>query len=328
MITLDKPIVVSGIRATGQLHLGNYYGAIKNFFPLQEKNCCYFFVADYHTLTTAPDPEMLRKHRLPIVKTFLATGIDPQQSSIFYQSALPEVAELTLLLGMIVTVAELNRCTTFKEMVQKHPDNVNHGLFTYPVLMAADIIIHKANIVPVGHDQLQHIEMARSFTRRFNKKYQKIFPIPEAQQHEAIRLPGTDGMKMGKSNDNTIDLLDTPQAVNEKIKMALTDKERSRKNDLGDPENRCASIYPLLLLIANHEITKEVKESCQRGALTCVDCKKQTVELVNRLLEPIQARYHNIKDDDALAVLKEGTQKAKQSASKTLAEVRSAMGLD
>lgn len=324
----EKPVVVSGIRATGRLHLGNYLGAIRNFFPLQEENTCYFFVADYHTLTTAPNPDNLRQHRLPIVKTFLATGIDPDKASIFYQSALPEVTELTLLLGMVVTVAELNRCTTFKEMVAKHPDNVNHGLFTYPVLMAADIIIHKAHLVPVGHDQLQHIEMTRSFARRFNNQYGEIFPIPNALEHEALRLPGLDGNKMGKSDHNTIDLLDPPEIVSEKIKQALTDKERARKNDPGDPDNRCASIFPLLEILASDGEIAQIRNDCRSGQLPCVDCKQRTAQLINGLLEPMQAKYTDINDQFALEVLAQGTKQAKQNARQTLNEVRQAMGLD
>ncbi len=328
MKSQDKPIVVSGIRATGRLHLGNYFGAIKNFFPLQEENECYFFVADYHTLTTAPDPNKLRDHRLPIVKTFLATGIDPAKATIFYQSALPEVAELTLLLGMVVTVAELNRCTTFKEMVAKHPDNINHGLLTYPVLMAADILIHKAHTVPVGHDQLQHIEMTRGFARRFNNQYGEIFPIPEALEHEAVRLPGLDGNKMGKSDNNTIDLLDSPQTVTKKIKKALTDKERARRNDPGDPDNRCASIFPLLLLVANNEEIQQVRQECKLGQLACIDCKQKTAKLINAMLEPIQTKYNAITDKAGLQVLDEGINNAKKNAQQTLNEVRLAMGLD
>ncbi|MFC1598657.1 tryptophan--tRNA ligase [Patescibacteria group bacterium] len=322
------PIVVSGIRATGRLHLGNYFGALRNFSPLQEGNKCYFFVADYHTLTTAPDPDILRQYRLPIVKFFLATGIDPSKSTIFYQSGLPEVAELTLLLGMVVSVAELNRCTTFKEMVAKNPDNVNHGLFTYPVLMAADIIIHKATLVPVGHDQLQHLEMTRSFARRFNRQYTDIFPVPTALEQEAIRIPGLDGNKMGKSDDNAIDLLDTPQTVEEKIKTALTDKERARRNDPGNPDERCASIFPLLQLIADDEHIIQVRQDCRSGQLACVDCKQKTAMLINELLEPIQAAYANTSDQDALDVLNQGTQEAKKSAQQTLSEVRQAMGLE
>jgi tryptophanyl-tRNA synthetase len=322
------PVVVSGIRATGRLHLGNYLGAIKNFFPLQEKNKCYFFVADYHTLTTAPEPNALRTHRLPIVKTFLATGIDPDKSSIFYQSSLSEVTELTLLLGMVVSVAELNRCTTFKEMMTKHPDNVNHGLFTYPVLMAADILIHKAHLVPVGHDQLQHLEMTRSFARRFNRQYSEIFPIPNALEHEAVRLPGLDGNKMGKSDKNTIDLLDNSQQIAKKIKSAVTDKERVHKNDPGDPDNRCSSIFPLLLILATNQEILQVRQDCRSGQLACVECKAKTSALINDLLEPIRSNYAQINDQYAQDVLAQGEQEAKQSAIKTLNEVRHKMGID
>jgi tryptophanyl-tRNA synthetase len=318
--------VVSGIRATGQLHLGNFFGAIRNFIPLQEENTCFFFVADYHTLTTAPDPESLRKHRLPIVKTFLATGIDPTKAVIYYQSAVPEIAELQLILGMYVTVAELQRCTTFKDVSKKHADNINLGLLSYPVLMAADILIHKAHRVPVGHDQLQHIEMTRDFARRFNRKFKEIFPIPSAVEHEAIRLPGLDGQKMGKSDDNTIDLLDSREAVRDKVKKGLTDAQRLKVDDPGDPENRCASIYPLHAILTDP--VSQIKHLCTTGKLSCGECKEDLWPKVYRAIEPIQAAYHAIKDEDALDVLSEGQKKAKQSAQSTLEEVRELVGLD
>jgi tryptophanyl-tRNA synthetase len=321
-------VVVSGIRATGNLHLGNYFGAIRNFFPLQAKHLCYFFVADYHTLTTHPRPEVLRKNRLPIVKTFLATGIDPEKSVVFYQSALPEVAELTLLLGMVVQLGELERCTTFKEKVRENPDNVNHGLLTYPILMAADIIIHKAHIVPVGSDQLPHLEMARDFVSRFNAHYGEIFPSPQSMEHESVRLPGLDGSKMGKSSNNGVDLLDTDDAIRQKIRSGLTDTNRVHKNDPGNPIENCASIYPLHNLLCSDPEIIEILNGCRKGFLSCVDCKAMAAERVISLLSPIREKYLSFSDDYVLNVLAEGAAKARVNARQTLAEVRHAMGLD
>jgi len=328
MSNLGLPVVVSGIRATGGLHLGNYFGAIRYFFPLQESHRCYFFVADYHTLTTAPDPEVLRSNRLPIVKTFLATGIDPQKAVIFYQSSLPEVAELTLLLGMSVPVGELERCVTFKEKVRQNPDNVNHGLLTYPILMAADILIQKANLVPVGQDQLQHLEMARDFASRFNRKYCEIFPSPQSMQGEALRLLGLDGEKMSKSEHNTIELLDGPETVSAKILKGVTDTNRKKRNDPGDPQNNCVSIFPLHELFSSTEQAFEIISGCKAGTLACVECKKMVAEKVNGFLAPFQEKYRQFSNDYVKDVLLAGAKQAKDNAQVTLSEVRQAMGLD
>lgn len=325
---MKKEVVVSGIRATGRLHLGNYLGAIKNFFPLQEGHECYFFVADYHTLTTSPDPDHLRTHRLPIVKTFMATGIDPEKSAIFFQSSIPEVTELQVLLGMSTLKAELERCTTFKEQVEKNPKNVNLGLLSYPVLMAADILIHKGTVVPVGHDQLQHIEMTRKFARQFNNRYRKVFPIPHALEHEPIRLPGLNGSKMGKSDDNTIDLLDDSKTVQKKINKVVSDEARTDPSVPGDPKNRCKVIFPLHEAVSGPEKSAEIEAACKAATLRCGDCKAMLCEAMMRTLAPIQEAYHGISDSDVQDALAAGSQKAQVSARKTLAEVRSCMGLD
>ncbi|MCX6740662.1 MAG: tryptophan--tRNA ligase [Candidatus Parcubacteria bacterium] len=322
------PVVVSGIRATGKLHLGNYFGAIRNFFPLQEKHQCFFFVADYHTLTTHPDPDVLRQNRLPIVKTFLATGIDPNRSVVYYQSSLPEVAELTLLLGMVVQLGELERCTTFKEKVRENPDNVNHGLLTYPVLMASDILIHRATIVPVGSDQIPHVEMARAFAHRFNHLYENIFAIPKTLENEAVRLPGLDGSKMGKSHNNGIDLLDDATTIREKVKSGLTDTNRIHRNDPGDPLNNCGSIYPLHNLLCTDQEIIAIMQGCKAGTLSCVECKQMAAEKVVALLAPIQEKYYSYNDDYVRDVLVECAKRAKVSARPTLHQVRQAMGLD
>src|SRR5512140_3626469 len=203
--------VVSGIRSTGHLHLGNYFGAIKNFLKMQKENNCFFFIADYHSLTTHPKPDDLHGNIKQVLAEYLACGIDPQVATVFIQSDVPEVTELYLLLNMNAYVGELERTTSFKEKIRQQPDNVNAGLLTYPVLMAADIIIHKAHLVPVGKDQEQNLEMCRTFARRFNRMYNvELFPIPRPYVFEGqdmVKIPGLDGSgKMGKSEGNAISL--------------------------------------------------------------------------------------------------------------------------
>lgn len=216
--------VVSGIRSTGKLHLGNYFGAIRNFIKMQNENRCYFFIADYHALTTHPKPDDLHGNIKQVLAEYLACGIDPEKAILFIQSDVPEVIELYLLLNMNAYVGELERTVSFKEKIRKHPDNINAGLLTYPVLMAADIIIHKATKVPVGKDQEQHLEMTRRFARRFNTIYGvEYFPEPDAYNfgHELIKIPGLDGSgKMGKSEGNGIFLSDSPQAIRKKVMSA------------------------------------------------------------------------------------------------------------
>ena len=225
--TQEKPqVVLSGIRATGKMHLGNYLGAMRNFVELQNTAGyqCLYFVADYHTLTTNPDPEQLRSNLPEIVLDYLSAGLDPEKSIIYMQSSAPELAELCLLIGMVTPIGELLRCPTFKEKAKKQPDNVNHGLFTYPVLMSADILGSQANLVPVGEDQLPHVEITRSIARRFNGRYGEVFIIPEAMMEKAIRVPGLDGSeKMGKSESNAIDLGDSAEVVWEKLRVAVMD---------------------------------------------------------------------------------------------------------
>ena len=214
--------VVSGIRSTGNLHLGNYFGAMKNFIKMQQEYNCYFFIADYHSLTTHPNPQNLHLHVKNVLVEYLAAGIDPEQSTIYVQSDLPEIAELYLLLNMNAYLGELERCTSFKDKIRNNTENINAGLLTYPVLMAADIIIHKATKVPVGKDQEQHLEMARTFANRFNRMYDtEYFPEPHAFNFgtQLVKIPGLDGNgKMGKSEgeNNAVFLADSPEQIRKK----------------------------------------------------------------------------------------------------------------
>jgi len=213
--------VVSGIRSTGNLHLGNYFGAVKNFIQMQDSNNCFFFIADWHSLTTHPKPGDLHNNVRQVLAEYLACGIDPEKSTIYVQSDVPEIAELYLLMNMNSYIGELERTTSFKDKVRAQPDNVNAGLLTYPVLMATDIIIHKANKVPVGKDQEQNLEMARKFARRFNNIYgEELFPTPRPYSFtgEFIKVPGLDGSgKMGKSEGNAIGLIEDPKSIRKKL---------------------------------------------------------------------------------------------------------------
>jgi Tryptophanyl-tRNA synthetase len=232
----NKEIVVSGIRPTGNLHLGNYFGAIKNFVKMQETSQCYFFIADYHSLTTHPTPGDLQKNVKQVLIEYLAAGLDPEKATLYLQSDLPETAELYLFLNMNAYLGELERVTTFKEKARKQPNNVNAGLLTYPTLMAADIIIHKAAKVPVGKDQEQNLEMTRTYARRFNNMYSKdYFPIPNAYNfgEQLVKIPGLDGSgKMGKSEGegNAIFLNDDPKTLRKKVMRAVTDSGPTENN--------------------------------------------------------------------------------------------------
>ena len=249
--------VLSGIRPTGNLHLGNYFGALVNFVKMQEKNNCYFFIADWHSLTTHPDPKMLHVNVRNVLSEYLATGLDPEKSIIYLQSDIKEVAELYLLLNMHAYLGELEKTVSFKDKARKNPNNVNAGLLTYPVLQAADILIHRALKVPVGKDQEQHLEMTRNYAKRFNNKYGvDFFPEPTAYNFgdELIKIPGLDGSgKMGKSEGNCIYLIDDPKTIEKKVKKALTDQGPTEPNSV-KPE----CIENLFTILRENIFLKEV----------------------------------------------------------------------
>jgi tryptophanyl-tRNA synthetase len=248
--------VLSGIRSTGNLHLGNYFGAVKNFVKMQHENRCFFFVADYHSLTTHPRPDNLHDNIKKVISEYLAAGLDPEVATLYIQSDVPEIPELYLLLNMNAYVGELERTTTFKEKVRKQPENVNAGLLTYPVLMCADIIIHNADKVPVGKDQEQNLEMARKFAKRFNYMYGvEYFTLPEPYNfgEELIKVPGLDGTgKMGKSEGNGIYLADTPAEIRKKVMRAVTDTGPQKPNaPMTEP---VANLFYLLELLSSPDV--------------------------------------------------------------------------
>jgi len=324
--------VVSGIRPTGNLHLGNYFGALKNFVKMQNENTCYFFIADYHSLTTHPTPADLHGNVKTVLAEFLAAGLDPEKATIYIQSELPETAELYLLLNMNAYVGELERCTSFKEKIRTQPDNVNAGLLTYPTLMAADIIIHKAHKVPVGKDQEQHLEMTRTFANRFNRMYKvEYFPEPQAYNfgEELVKIPGLDGsMKMSKSDNESsaIFLADAPDVIRRKIMRATTDTGPTA------PDSPKAQAVQNLFTLMEDFSSKETYEHFDLLYRTCQirygDMKKQLAEDIIKFTTPIRDEILRISSDEAYIskVARLGAEKAHASASKTIREVREIIG--
>ncbi len=325
------PIVVSGIRSTGNLHLGNYFGAVKNFIEMQNEHQTFFFIADFHSLTTHPTPSDLHSNVKQVLAEYLACGIDPEKSTIFIQSDVPEIPELYLLLNMNAYLGELERTTSFKDKAREQPENVNAGLLTYPVLMAADIIIHKANLVPVGKDQEQNLEMARTFARRFNRMYNvETFPIPRAYTFEGkdmVKIPGLDGSgKMGKSAGNAIALAESPESIRKKVMRAVTDIGPTETNQ--KKPDVIQNLFTLLEVVSTPEIVSHFNTAYSNCTIRYGDLKKQLAADIINFTNPIRSRIEDIcKDDVYLSrVAKNGAEKARESASKTLEEVRKIIG--
>ncbi len=322
--------VVSGIRPTGNLHLGNYFGAVKNFLKMQQENKCFFFIADYHALTTHPHPDDIHGNIKQVLAEYLACGIDPDIATVFIQSDVPEVSELYLLLNMITYVGELERTASFKEKIRKQPDNINSGLLTYPVLMAADIIIHKANKVPVGKDQEQHLEMTRRFARRFNMMYEvNYFPEPDAYNFgkQLIKIPGLDGTgKMGKSEGNGIFLADTPQEIKKKVMKAVTDTGPSAPGQ--QPSGPVENLFTIMKVVSDPSTVTHFTDKFAACEIRYGDMKKQLAEDIIKFTGPIRVRINDILADNKYLskVVSQGAEKARESASKTVREVREIIG--
>ncbi len=325
-----KETVLSGIRSTGNLHLGNYFGAIRNFVKMQHEYNCYFFVADWHSLTTHPTPADLHSNVRSVLSEYLACGIDPEVATLYVQSDVPEIAELYLLLNMNAYIGELERTTSFKDKVRKQPENINAGLLTYPVLMAADIIIHKANKVPVGKDQEQNLEMTRKFARRFNNMYKvDFFPEPQAFNfsEELIKIPGLDGSgKMGKSEGNAINLVDDEKIIRKKVMRAVTDSGPVEPNQT--PPEPIANLFSLMKVVSEPDTLSHFQNAYADCSIRYGDLKKQLAEDIIKFTSPIRERILDIyKDDDYLrSVVKKGAESARENASATLREVRKIIG--
>jgi tryptophanyl-tRNA synthetase len=322
--------VVSGIRSTGNLHLGNYFGAIKNFLKMQKENHCYFFIADYHALTTHPKPDDLHGNIKQVLAEYLACGIDPEIATVFIQSDVPEVSELYLLLNMNAYVGELERTASFKEKIRKQPDNVNAGLLTYPVLMAADIIIHRANKVPVGKDQEQHLEMTRKFARRFNMMYEvNYFPEPDAYNfgEQLVKIPGLDGSgKMGKSEGNGIFLADKPEEIRKKVMRAVTDTGPSAPGQ--EQSEAVKNLFTIMKVVSSTDTVNYFTEKFASCEIRYGDMKKQLAEDIIKFTDPIRSRIIELSSDNKYLakVVANGAEKARASASKTVREVREIIG--
>lgn len=329
---MRKETVVSGIRSTGKLHIGNYYGAVKNFIQMQHEYNCYFFIADLHSLTTHPTPHDLHGNVKHVLVEYLACGIDPEESTIYIQSDVPEIAELYLYLNMNAYMGELERSTSFKDKVRANPDNVNAGLLTYPVLMAADILIHRATKVPVGKDQEQHLEMARTFGNRFNRLYQnEYFPEPYAFSYSKglVKVPGLDGKgKMGKSEgeNNAVYLSDSPEIIRKKVLKAVTDGGPTA--EFQEKPEAIQNLFDLMKIVSSADTLIHFEEQYNKMAIRYGDFKKQLAEDMIVTTTPMRERINEIASDSAYLrqVAKHGALKARESAQKTIREVREIIG--
>ncbi|MDH6535763.1 tryptophan--tRNA ligase [Parabacteroides sp. 52] len=323
-------IVVSGIRPTGNLHLGNYFGAVKSFLQMQNEYKCYFFIADWHSLTTHPHPDNIRNSVKTILAEYLACGIDPEKATIYIQSDVREVAELYLYLNMNAYLGELERVTSFKDKVRSQPDNVNAGLLTYPSLMAADIIIHKAVKVPVGKDQEQNMEMARKFARRFNQIYGvEFFPEPASFHltEKAVKVPGLDGSgKMGKSEGNAIYLIDDEKTIKKKVMKAVTDSGPTEPNS--EKPQAVENLFTMMDIVSDKSTYDFFNEQYNNCSIRYGDMKKQLAEDINIFCAPIREHILDILANDTYLeqVARQGAEKASESAAKTLREVREIIG--
>lgn len=323
-----RPRTVSGMRPTGPLHLGHYFGVLKNYVELQRTEEAYFFVADWHALTSDyADPSRVRENISEMVKDWVAAGLDPEQCVIFRQSSVKEHAELSLLLSMITPVSWLERNPTYKEQQQQisNKDLGNAGFLCYPVLMAADILMYRPHGVPVGEDQLPHMELTREIARRFNFLYGDTFPEPQAMLTPAAKCPGLDGRKMSKSYNNGIFLRDSMSDIEAKVRGMFTDKNRLRKSDPGNPD--VCNLFPYHVLLSSGEEQEEIRKGCREASFGCVDCKKRFLKHLGEFLMPLQERRAGVDTDRVRAILAEGNERARAFASVTLERVRARMCL-
>ncbi len=330
---MAKEIVLSGIRPTGFVHLGNYFGAVKNWVRMQDEYDCYFCVVDWHSLTTHPDTKELRQNVHRLLSELIAAGLDPEKSVIYVQSNVPEIAELYLYLNMLAYKGELEKTSTFKEKVRRQPENSNAGLLTYPVLQTADILIHRAIKVPVGKDQEQHLEMARNFAERFNHRYDAVFPLPYAFNYgenltKILSLDGNGKMSKSENQMATIYLSDDDELIRKKIMKAKTD---SGPTEQGMPKpDYIENLFLLLQLVSKYETVSEFESAYENCTIRYGDMKKQLAEDMVTFIRPIREKAVSIQHDKAYLtkVINTGTEKARTSARETISRVRKAMGFN
>jgi tryptophanyl-tRNA synthetase len=368
MATPSKRRVLSGMRSTGKLHLGNYVGALENWVRMQDEYDCFFFIADWHALTTDyADTSRLKENSVEVLLDWLAAGLDPEKCVMFIQSHVPAHAELHLLLSMITPLGWLERVPTYKEQKEniKEKDLGTYGFLGYPVLQSADILIYKADVVPVGEDQVAHVELTREIARRFNGIYayaqpvvaetthltpsqrdvlicsgteitpdtdyifpRIVFPEPQALLTPAPRLPGTDGRKMSKSYDNAVMLTDSEAVVRQKLKTMVTDPARVRRSDPGNPD--VCPVGDLHKIFSDKETMAKVYEGCRSAGIGCIECKSWVADAIVKILNPMQERRKKYEDNPRLAwdILEAGSARAREIAGATMDEVRKSMGLD
>ncbi len=329
----NKKIVMSGIRPTGFLHLGNYFGAVKNYVRLQNEFECYFMVADLHSLTTHPDTKELKTNVQRVLSENIACGLDPDKAALYCQSHVYETSELYLYLNMLAYIGELEKTVTFKDKVRQHENNVNAGLLTYPVLQTADIILHRASYVPVGKDQEQHLEMARNFANRFNHRYGDVFPEPHAFNYgdELVKVPSLDGAgKMSKSENQfaTLYLSDDDDSIRKKVMKAKTDSGPTESN--APKPDYIQNIFSLMKLVSTDDVIKKYEEDYDKCSIRYGDLKKQLGEDMVKFIAPIREKADAIRNNEQYLkeVMEKGAEKARKSAKATMELVREAMGLN
>ena len=321
--------VLSGMRTTGRIHLGNHFGALKNWIDLQDRYRCFYMAADWHALTTDyADTSQVAENTIEMVTDWISAGLDPQRSVIFVQSMVPEHAELHLLFSMFTPLGWLERVPTYKEQVQQieNKDLSNYGFLGYPVLQAVDIAIYRAHFVPVGEDQASHLELSREIVRRFNSFYGEVFPEPKALFTHTPKVPGIDGRKMSKSYGNAINLSDPPDVVLAKCKQMFTDPQRLTRKDPGRPE--VCNLYEFHKLMSPADVQERVYHQCRAAEIGCVDDKKLLAQIINDFLEPMRQRRRELDRDTVYDILLDGSRKAREHAGETMQRVREAMGMD
>ena len=324
-----KKRLFSGIQPTGEVHIGNYLGAIKNWVKLLDKYDCIFSIVDYHAITVEHSPDDMSKKILQVATADIAAGLDPERCTMFIQSHVPEHVELAWILNTVTPIGHLERMTQFKDKAKHHRENVNAGLFTYPILQAADILLYKGEFVPVGDDQLQHLELSREIARKFNRRYGNIFPEPKALLSDAPRVMGLDAEnKMSKSMNNYIGLIESPKIIWKKLSVAVTDPARKKRSDPGTPG--ICNIFHLHKYFSSDKETDWAAEGCKTAGIGCLECKKVLADNITQELAPVRERAKELEDNPGyvLDVLKRGAERCREIAQKTMKEVRLSLGLN
>ena len=323
-----KKRLFSGIQPSGDVHIGNYLGAIKNWIRLIDQYDCIFCIVDYHAITIEYNPQEMQRRVLNAAAVNIAAGLNPDQCIIFVQSYVPEHTELAWIFNTVTPMGHLERMTQFKDKSKQHRENINAGLFTYPVLQAADISLYKGEVVPVGEDQVQHIELAREIVRKFNMKYGETFPDPQEVLSEAPLIMGLDGKtKMSKSLGNYISLVESPESIWKKLSTAVTDENRKRRTDPGNPD--ICNLFTLHKYFSLKEHIDRINLVCRTAEIGCIECKKMLSNNIIDVLTPIRQRYEQLikNQDDLLGILHTGAKQCKKIAEETMVEVKKKMGL-